>query len=249
MLVETGHDLEESEKEMLTSIFGLSETLAREIMVPRVDMVAVDVTTSLERVLELCAERGLSRLPVYRGSIDEVVGVVLTKDLLGVVRENRLDTPLHELLRPAHFVPGSKKVDELMREMQREKFAMAIVVDEYGGTDGLITMEDLVEEIVGEITDEYDQEAPHLEVLEDGAVLVERAHEHRGCQRQARAHPSLAGVRDAGRLCVWPAGARAQRGGEHAHRRGGGARGGGAAAAHHAGAGLRRLDGTAVPPA
>lgn len=173
MLVEAGHDLEESEKEMLTSIFELSETLAREIMVPRVDMIAVDADTSLERVLELCAERGLSRLPVYQGTIDEVVGVVLTKDLLGLVKESRMDTPLRELLRPAHFVPGSKKVDELLREMQRDKIAMAIVVDEYGGTDGLITMEDLVEEIVGEITDEYDQEEQILEVLADGSAVVD----------------------------------------------------------------------------
>ena len=173
LLVESGHDLEESEKEMLTSIFELSETLAREIMVPRVDMIAVDVTASLERVLELCAERGLSRLPVYQGSVDDVVGVVLTKDLIGLVKESRMDTPLRELLRPAHFVPGSKKVDELLREMQRDKIAMAIVVDEYGGTDGLITMEDLVEEIVGEITDEYDTDVQTLELLDDGSVTVD----------------------------------------------------------------------------
>jgi putative hemolysin len=173
MLVEARQDLEENEKEMIHSIFGLSDTLAREVMVPRVDIVGVDVSTSLERVLDLCVEHGISRLPVYEGTVDNVVGVVSSRDLLGLVKESRMDVRLGDIVRPAYFVPGSKKVDELLRDMQREKVSMAIVVDEYGGTDGLITMEDLVEEIVGEITDEYDRDVPVAELLENGAVSLD----------------------------------------------------------------------------
>jgi CBS domain containing-hemolysin-like protein len=174
LLVEAGQDLEEREKEMIHSIFELSDTLAREVMVPRVDMVAVEVATSLARVLEISLEHGLSRLPVYEGTVDNVIGVLSTKDLLALMKDGKMDnTTLRELLRPAYFVPASKKVDELLREMQRDKVAMAIVVDEYGGTDGLITMEDLIEEIVGEITDEYDKDTQAIELLKDGSVTID----------------------------------------------------------------------------
>jgi CBS domain containing-hemolysin-like protein len=173
LMVEAGRDLEESEKEMIHSIFELSETIAREIMVPRVDMVVVEKGMSLTEVLDRCLEKGLSRLPVYEETIDNVVGIVTAKDLLFQLREGRMETRLEEIIRPAFFVPASKRVDELLRDMQREKVAMAIVVDEYGGTDGLLTMEDLIEEIVGEIADEYDKEEPAIELLKDGSVLVD----------------------------------------------------------------------------
>ena len=173
LMVEAGRDIEESEKEMINSIFELSETIAREIMVPRVDVVAVEKGTPIADVLDRCLEKGLSRLPVYDQTVDNVVGLVSAKDLVARVREGRADGMLVELLRPALFVPASKRVDELMREMQRDKVAMAIVVDEYGGTDGLLTMEDLIEEIVGEITDEYDEDEPSVEVRPDGSVVLD----------------------------------------------------------------------------
>ncbi len=173
LLVDTGQGLEESEKEMIHSIFELSETLAREIMVPRVDVVGVEVRTPLDQVLDLCLEKGLSRLPVFEGTVDNVVGIVMSKDLLLRLREGRMATPLSEIARPPYFVPGSKRVDELLRDMQHKKVAMAIVVDEYGGTDGIITMEDLIEEIVGEISDEYDKEERKIEPREDGTVSVD----------------------------------------------------------------------------
>jgi len=172
LMVDAGRDLEEREKEMIHSIFELGETLAREIMVPRVDVVAVELRTPLDRVLDKCLEHGLSRLPVFDQTVDNVVGLVFSKDLLRFMKEGRMEVPLPDMMRVAYFVPGSKKVDELLREMQREKVSMAIVVDEYGGTDGLITMEDLIEEIVGEITDEYDKDVPTVEVIEDGSVSV-----------------------------------------------------------------------------
>lgn len=173
LMVDEGRDLAESEKEMIHSIFDLSETIAREVMVPRVDMVAVERGSAPAEALERCLEKGLSRLPVYESTVDNVVGIVTVKDLLALVREGRSDGRLAEVLRPAVYVPTSKRVDELLREMQRDRVAMAIVVDEYGGTDGLVTMEDLIEEIVGKITDEYDEPEPSVDVSVDGSVLLD----------------------------------------------------------------------------
>lgn len=173
IMVDSVRDIEESEKEMIHSILELSETVAREIMVPRVDMVAVEKRTPLDGVLDLCLEHGLSRLPVYESSIDNVVGIVTSKDLLRLTRDRRLDTGLPDIIRPVLFVPASKPVDALLREMQRGRVGMAIVVDEYGGTDGLVTMEDLIEEIVGDITDEHDEGEPAFVVCADGSVVVD----------------------------------------------------------------------------
>lgn len=173
LMVDVGRDLEESEKVMIHSIFDLSETIAREIMVPRVDMIAVEKQTPLVEALDCCLDKGLSRLPVYDETVDNVVGIVTSKDLLTRQREGRTDGTLADLIRPALYVPASKRVDELLREMQRDKVAMAIVVDEYGGTDGLVTMEDLIEEIVGEITDEYDENEPTVVPRADGSVVLD----------------------------------------------------------------------------
>lgn len=173
LMVEAGRDLEKSEKEMIHSIFELSETIAREIMVPRVDMIAVEKRAPLGEVLDCCLDKGLSRVPVYDETVDNVVGIVTSKDLLTRLREGRTDATLADIVRPALYVPASKRVDELLREMQRDKVAMAIVVDEYGGTDGLVTMEDLIEEIVGEITDEYDEEEPSVVPRADGSVVLD----------------------------------------------------------------------------
>ncbi len=166
--------LEQGEAEMIHSIIEFGDTIAREVMVPRVDIAAVSLEMPLDEVIDRMIERGFSRLPVYQDSVDHVVGLVYSKDLLAAERQNRMDSPLADLIRPAKFVPGSKTVNLILRELQQEKMAMAIVVDEYGGTEGLLTMEDILEEIVGEIVDEYDPEGAPVVVREpDGAALVD----------------------------------------------------------------------------
>ncbi len=162
-LVDAGSEegvIENEEKEMIYSIFQFGDTIAREIMVPRIDIVAVDVDTSLNEALDLILSQGHSRLPVYEGSIDSIFGLLYAKDLLAVWRdEKHQQRKVRELMRPAYFVPESKKAGALLEDLQQRKIHMAIVIDEYGGTAGLVTIEDLIEEIVGDIQDEYDPEA------------------------------------------------------------------------------------------
>jgi len=165
--------LQEEEKEMIHSVFELGETIAREIMVPRLDIVAVELRSPLSTVLDTTLNHGLSRIPVYEESIDRIIGIVHTKDLLGILKDGRMETPLRDIIRPAYFIPGSKKISECLREMQKEKVAMAVVVDEYGGTDGIVTMEDIIEEIVGDITDEYDKEIHPIEKMDDGSYVID----------------------------------------------------------------------------
>jgi putative hemolysin len=160
--------IEEDEKEMIASIFDFNETLVREIMVPRIDMVALEVGSSMEEALDTIVETGYSRLPVYEGSIDNIVGTLNAKDLLPHLKEGGDRKPkLRELLRPAYFVPETNKVGEILEELQRQRIQMAIVVDEYGGIAGLVTVEDALEEIVGEIEDEYDTVEPYFEMMTD----------------------------------------------------------------------------------
>ncbi len=154
--------LEEEERHMLSSIVRFGATLAREIMVPRIDMVVLEVSASLDDALDTFIRTGFSRVPVYRQTVDNIVGLLYAKDLLRVWREGREVASLEPLLREAYFVPEAKKVDELLAEMQAQRIHMAIVVDEYGGVAGLVTLEDIVEEIVGEIQDEYDQAEAQL---------------------------------------------------------------------------------------
>lgn len=159
-LVDAGQEegvLEQGERRMIFSIFRLGDTLSREIMVPRIDVLALDVTTALPEAVDALLESGFSRVPVFRESIDNILGLLYAKDLLSVWREGNQIDSLAKLLRQAYFVPETKKVDELLAEMQAQRIHMAIVVDEYGGVAGLVTLEDIVEEIVGEILDEYDQ--------------------------------------------------------------------------------------------
>ncbi|RMF26670.1 MAG: HlyC/CorC family transporter [Chloroflexi bacterium] len=173
-LVDAGEEegtIEEDEAEMIHSVFALSDTIAREIMVPRIDIVALDVHTPLDEAVNTIIEAGHSRIPVYEGTIDNIVGILYAKDLLPLWRDNRRDLPLGQLLREAYFIPESKKVDELLEEMQQQRTHMAIVVDEYGGTAGLVTVEDIVEEIVGEIQDEYDTEEPLYERVGEGEYI------------------------------------------------------------------------------
>ena len=148
--------LEREERQMIYSIFQFGETLTREIMVPRIDILALDVKTSLADAIQSFLESGHSRLPVYEGTIDNVIGLLYAKDLLKTSLNRDARASLREFLRPANFVPETKKVDELLAEMQSQRIHMGLVVDEYGGVAGLVTLEDIVEEIVGEIRDEYD---------------------------------------------------------------------------------------------
>lgn len=157
--------IEEDEKQMIAGIFEFGETTVREIMVPRLDMVAVEVNAPLSQALDLIIANGHSRIPVYEESIDQLLGVLYAKDLLLCLRDGSQDISVRQLLRQAYFVPQSKKLDELFEEMQAHRIHMALAVDEYGGTAGLVTVEDLLEEIVGEIQDEYDTEEPQLKKL------------------------------------------------------------------------------------
>ncbi|NPA93441.1 MAG: HlyC/CorC family transporter [Chloroflexi bacterium] len=157
--------LEQEEREMLRSIVRFGDTLVREIMVPRIDMVTVEVNTPLPEATDLFIKTGFSRLPVFEEKIDNIVGLLYAKDLLPVWRAGLEEQrPLRSLLREAYFVPEAKKVDELLAEMQRRRMHMALVVDEYGGIAGLVTLEDIVEEIIGEIQDEYDLEEEPLDI-------------------------------------------------------------------------------------
>jgi len=167
-LVEVGEQeglLEAEERQMIQGIFELGDTPVRDVMVPRIDMDAVALEATLGEAWEAVIQAGHSRLPVYRQTRDDVVGVLYARDILAYVRDRSLDTPIEPLIRPVHFVPESKKVDEVLRDFRRERTHIAIVLDEYGGTAGLVTIEDLLEEIVGEIQDEYDQEEPEMREL------------------------------------------------------------------------------------
>jgi putative hemolysin len=168
--------IERDERKMIYSIFRLSETLAREIMIPRIDILAIDVQSPLTEAVDVLLKSGYSRVPVYEETVDNILGVLYTKDLLLVWREGNGDSSIRRLLRPAYFVPEAKKVDELLAEMQNRRVHLAVVVDEYGGVAGVVTLEDIVEEIVGEIQDEYDQaeELPFQQVGESEYIFQGR---------------------------------------------------------------------------
>ena len=161
-----------STSELIHRVFEFREKTARDLMVPRTDVVAVEVETPVPRLLTLLAEQGHSRMPVYRGSLDHVVGVLHVRDLVPLLQHPELIV-LRDLLRPACFVPWSKPVEQLLREMQRRHLHMALVVDEYGGVMGLCTLEDVLEEIVGEIGDEFEEgDAPDVESHPDGTYTL-----------------------------------------------------------------------------
>jgi CBS domain containing-hemolysin-like protein len=164
--------IEHEERALIRSIIEFGDTVAREVMVPRPDMVAIEGRDKAGDVLEVAIAAGYSRIPVYDQGIDDVIGIVYTKDLMRAIQDDQIEKTARDLARKAEFVPEGKKVAELMREMQKEKFHMAIVVDEYGGTAGLVTLEDLIEELVGEIVDEFDVEEPSIEALPGGSYRV-----------------------------------------------------------------------------
>jgi CBS domain containing-hemolysin-like protein len=166
--------VEHGERQMIQSVFELGDTIAREVMVPRTEIVWLERTKTVPQALALALRSGFSRIPVVGENIDDVVGVVYLKDLArrGQDAERARVTAVEEVMRPASLVPESKPVDELLREMQARRTHIAIVIDEYGGTAGLITIEDILEEIVGEITDEYDVERPPVERIDDDTARV-----------------------------------------------------------------------------
>ncbi len=176
-LVDFGEEqgtLQQDEKEMIHSIFEFGETTVKEIMVPRIDMVAISTESTMNDILEVIKTHAHSRIPVYRERVDNIEGILFAKDLLPFLnKKQKTDLDINKLLRPAYFVPEQKKIDELLREFQAEKIHMAIVVDEYGGTSGLVTLEDIIEEIVGEIQDEYDSEQPLFKKIDDQTFLVD----------------------------------------------------------------------------
>ena len=173
-LVQVGHErgvLEAEERQMIDSIFEFGDTIAREVMVPRTDMAAVDAAVTIEELKDVITEKGHSRIPVYDGDIDHIIGMLHAKDLLG---ENGGEPKfnLRKKLRAVHFVPEEKRLGELLRELQHEKIHLAIIIDEYGGTSGLVTLEDIIEEIVGEIQDEYDKEIPLFDRKDEDTIIA-----------------------------------------------------------------------------
>ena len=166
--------IEAGERQMIHSVFELGDTLVREVMVPRTDMVTMDQDKTLRQAMSLFLRSGFSRIPVVGDGPDDVLGLLYFKDVArrvyGDAKAAKL--PVHRQMRTARYIPESKPIDDLLREMQRDQNHFAIVIDEYGGTAGLVTLEDILEEIVGEISDEYDREAPGVEELEDGSTRV-----------------------------------------------------------------------------
>ena len=161
--------LEEEERERLRNVYEFSDIIAREVMTPRTDMVGVDVTASLEEVRDIIVQTGFSRIPVYKENVDHIVGILYAKDLLQYLPGN--DYTLGDIIRDPYPIPDTKKVDELLEEMQKRKVHLAIVVDEWGGTAGIVTIEDLIEEIVGEIFDEYDVTKIPIRRMDEDTVL------------------------------------------------------------------------------
>ncbi len=194
-------EIEKDESEMIHSVFQFGDRIAREIMIPRVDMLALNVKTPLEKAADILLESGYSRVPIYEGRKDNVIGMLYTKDMLKVWRKGNGIDSLQELLRPAKFVPETKKVDDLLDEMQAAHVHIAIVVDEYGGVAGLVTLEDIIEEVFGDIQDEYDigEEEPYHEVgpgeyIFNGRFLLDEINEIMGTQLPTDNADTLGGL-------------------------------------------------------
>jgi len=163
--------IDKAEHELIKSILEFTDTTVKEVMVPRTDVFAVDIDTPRDNLIQSLIDQGFTRVPIYRESIDHIVGVIYTKDLIGMFQHRELIV-LQDIIRPAYMVPESKKISLLLKELQKNRQHMAIVIDEFGGTEGIITIEDIVEEIVGEIRDEYDEEQTDVETASDGSVVV-----------------------------------------------------------------------------
>jgi gliding motility-associated protein GldE len=173
MLVEVGEKegiIEKEEKEMIKGIFEFGETTAKEVMVPRIDMKCISADATLDDGIKLALETGHSRFPVFEESVDNIIGILYTKDILRYLDKRKLK--LRQITRPAYYVPETKKLDELLEEMQEKKTQIAIVVDEYGGTAGLVTLEDIIEEIVGEIWEEHEVIERPIQKIDDNSAIV-----------------------------------------------------------------------------
>ncbi|MFN2340744.1 MAG: hemolysin family protein, partial [Halanaerobium sp.] len=165
--------IKETEQEMIQSVFDFDDTLVKEIMIPRIDMVCIEKNASLAELIKMGVEKGHSRIPVFEESIDNIIGLIYIKDLLELLIKEREDVSIEEFVKPIYFIPEGKPINQLLSEMKERKEHMAVVVDEYGGTSGLITIEDLLEEIVGDIQDEFDLEKSYIEVIDDNKLLLD----------------------------------------------------------------------------
>ncbi len=164
---ENGDDsLEEDSLEMMAGVMSLGDTVAREVMVPRTDVTSIPIDATLDEALDVIIEAGHSRIPVYRDTIDDIRGILYAKDLLRPFRDRMFDVSIESVMRLPTFVPETKPADELLQELQASQVHIAVVIDEHGGTAGIVTIEDLLEEIVGEIQDEYDEEEPTVEYVD-----------------------------------------------------------------------------------
>ena len=176
LIVEQGSQqgvLEAEEEQMISAVMSLSDSKLHEVMVPRIDIVAIDQEASFDDAVTLVLTEGHSRTPLYKESVDHIVGILYAKDLLRIIAAGGPRPRLRDIMRPALFVPESQAVDDLLNELQRRRVHMAIVLDEYGGTAGLVTIEDLLEEIVGEIQDEFDEEEPMKVIVRDGEAILD----------------------------------------------------------------------------
>jgi magnesium and cobalt transporter len=165
--------IDKDKQEMLTSVFEFTDTEVKEIMVPRTEVTALPVHCPYEDIVRICAESGFSRIPVYEGSIDKIVGIFFAKNLIQPTKPEERGDFLRRRMRTPTFVPESKKISELLKEFQQERQHMAIVVNEFGGTDGIVTLEDVIEEILGEIRDEFDEEEPLIKARPEGGFVAD----------------------------------------------------------------------------
>lgn len=168
-------ETEEYEQELLDSVEEFSETITREVMVPRIDIATIDADSSLDNAMSMFLSSGYSRLPITGKTSDDILGILYLKDVAKVLHETpklMAETPVEKLARKAVFVPESKALKDLLQDMQRSSTHIAVVIDEYGGVAGLVTMEDVIEELVGDIVDEYDREIPDVEQIEEGVYRV-----------------------------------------------------------------------------
>ena len=227
--------IEREERQLIHSIFEFGDTVVREVMVPRPDMVAIEAEATIEDAISRAIEAGYSRLPCYEDTTDDIVGLVYLKDLVQQARAGAGRRPVRIAVRDAVFVPEQKRVAELLQEMRTEKFHMAVVIDEHGGTAGIVTLEDLLEEIVGEISDEFDVEGPGIEPLAGGGWRRARTHADRRRQRGDRPRAARHRVGHRRRAGVQPAGPRARGGGDRAVPGPGVPHGARRRAAHHVG--------------
>jgi putative hemolysin len=168
-----GGSIEEEEKEMLYSVLEFGDTTAREIMTPRIDVAMMEDTNTVDSALKLFNETGFSRIPVYNGSVDNIIGVLNVKDVFSVLLSGKKKTSIREIMYDPYFIPETKKIDDLLKELQVRKVQMAIVLDEYSSFAGIVTVEDILEELVGDILDEFDQEEPDIQKVGDGVFIVD----------------------------------------------------------------------------